>query len=74
MKKKKDRSSEQKVAELKKHTKSKQQLKKEILQFLHEARTKGVSSRRLDSKLKHGEGCVLATSRNNVPRAIPTDF
>lgn len=74
MKKKKDKSSKQEVAKLKKRTKSSRQLKQEILHYLRETSTKGVSSRKLDSKLKHGEGCVLATSRNNVPRATPTDF
>jgi hypothetical protein len=63
------------IAALKRDTKSRKQLEKEIIQFLSEASTKqGTSKRPEEAVLKHGLGCVLATAKDNIPRATPVDF
>ena len=53
--------------------KTREELEKEIIQFLDEGSTKkgDVNAK---CALKHGIASVLATSRNNIPRATPVDF
>ena len=53
--------------------KSREELEKEIIQFLDEGSTK-MGDVNAKCALKHGIACVLATSRNNIPRATPVDF
>lgn len=57
-----------------KHTKSKEQLEKEILKFLNDTSTKPGKSKKPGWQLKHGLACVLATVKDNIPRATPVDF
>ena len=54
-------------------SKTKEELEKEIIQFLDEGSTK-MGDVNAKCALKHGIACVLATSRNNIPRATPVDF
>ncbi len=58
----------------KKSTTSQAQLKKRILQFVTEASSKVVKNAKGGAQVKHGLGCVLATAKNNLPRATPVDF
>ena len=53
--------------------KSREELEKEIIQFLDEGSTKK-GDMNAKCALKHGIASVLATSRNNIPRATPVDF
>ena len=57
-----------------KNTKTKKQLEKEILEFLNEASTGPGKSKKPGWQLKHGLACVLATIKDNAPRATPVDF
>ena len=59
---------------LKKHTKSRKQLEKEILAFLNDASTKPGTSIAPGCQLRHGLACVLATVQDTIPRATPVDF
>ena len=53
--------------------KSREELEKDIIKFLDERSTKkgDVNAK---CALAHGIASVLATSRNNIPRATPVDF
>jgi len=55
-------------------TKTKAQLKKDILAFLNSTSTQPGKSKKPGCPLKHGLACVLATVKNNEPRATPVDF
>ncbi|MCX5895585.1 MAG: pyridoxamine 5'-phosphate oxidase family protein [Proteobacteria bacterium] len=59
---------------MKKHTKSRKQLEKEILAFLNDASTKPGTSIAPGCQLRHGLACVLATVHDTIPRATPVDF
>jgi len=59
---------------IKKKTKSKKQLQREIIQFLNEASSKGGTSKKPGCPLRHGLACVLATVHDGIPRATPVDF
>jgi nitroimidazol reductase NimA-like FMN-containing flavoprotein (pyridoxamine 5'-phosphate oxidase superfamily) len=62
------------AATIKKKTKSKKQLRSEIIQFLDEAGSKRGSSKKPGCPLRHGLACVLSTVHDNIPRATPVDF
>ena len=62
-----------KLPTVKRNTKSREQLEKEILKFLYEASAKRAQGKP-GTPVDNGLGCVLATSKNNVPRATPVDF
>ena len=76
MEKKKQGSKKSKVAkpESRAQTKTKAQLKKEIVAFLDQTSTQPGKSKKPGCPLKHGMACVLATVKNNEPRATPVDF
>jgi len=59
---------------IKKKTKSKKQLQKEIIQFLNAASSKKGTSKKPGCPLRHGFACVLATVHEKTPRATPVDF
>ncbi len=59
---------------IQKHTKSREQLEKEILAFLNDASTKPGTSIAPGCQLRHGLACVLATVHDTIPRATPVDF
>ena len=62
------------IAGIQKHTKSREQLEREIREFLHEASSKPGTSTKPGCPLNHGLACVLATVHDNIPRATPVDF
>lgn len=74
MKKKSEEQKKPLMATIKKKTKTRQQLKKEIIQFLNEASSKKGASTKPGCPLKHGLASVLATVHENTPRATPVDF
>ena len=49
-------------------------MEKEIVTFLNESSSKRGQQTNPEELPDNGLGCVLATSRNNVPRATPVDF
>jgi len=55
-------------------TKTKAQTKKDIIAFLDQKSTKPGKSKKPGCPLKHGMACVLATVKDNEPRATPVDF
>ena len=59
---------------MKRNTKSRERLEKEIVRFLNESSSKRGQQTNPEELPDNGLGCVLATSRNNVPRATPVDF
>jgi nitroimidazol reductase NimA-like FMN-containing flavoprotein (pyridoxamine 5'-phosphate oxidase superfamily) len=59
---------------IQKNSKSREQLEKEIRDFLSEASSKPGTSTKPGCPLNHGLACVLATIYNNIPRATPVDF
>jgi len=61
-------------AGIKKHSKSREQVEKEILEFLNESSSKEGTTTKPGCPLKHGLACVLATVHENIPRATPADF
>jgi nitroimidazol reductase NimA-like FMN-containing flavoprotein (pyridoxamine 5'-phosphate oxidase superfamily) len=62
------------IAGIQKHTKSREELEREIREFLHEASSKPGTSTKPGCPLNHGLACVLATVHENMPRATPVDF
>ena len=67
-------TSAQSSQRIQKNTKSRESLEKEILQFLNESSSKRGRQTNPEELPDNGLGCVLATSRNNLPRATPVDF
>jgi len=61
-------------AGIKKHTKSRELLEKEIIEFLNESSSKEGTTTKPGCPLKHGLACVLATVHESTPRATPADF
>ena len=61
-------------AGIKKHSKEREQLEREILAFLNESSSKEGTTTKPGCPLKHGLACVLATVHENIPRATPADF
>ena len=59
---------------MKRNTKSRERLEKEIVRFLNESSSKRGQQTNPEELPDNGLGCVLATSRNNVPRSTPVDF
>ena len=68
------RTSAQSSQRIQKNTKSRDRLEKEIVRFLNESSSKRGQQTNPEELPDNGLGCVLATSRNNVPRATPVDF
>jgi nitroimidazol reductase NimA-like FMN-containing flavoprotein (pyridoxamine 5'-phosphate oxidase superfamily) len=66
--------SAQSSQRIKKNTKSRECLEKEILKFLNKSSSKRGQQANPEELPDNGLGCVLATSRNNIPRATPVDF
>ena len=66
--------SAQASLKMKRNTKSRERLEKEIVRFLNESSSKRGQQTNPEELPDNGLGCVLATSRNNVPRATPVDF
>ena len=66
--------SAQSSQRIQKNTKSRDRLEKEIVRFLNESSSKRGQQTNPEELPDNGLGCVLATSRNNVPRATPVDF
>ena len=66
--------SAQSSQRIKKNTKSRERLEKEILKFLNESSSKRGQQANPEELPDNGLACVLATCRNNVPRATPLDF
>lgn len=62
------------IAGIQKHTKSREELEREIREFLHEASSKPGTLTKPGCPLNHGLACVLATVHENIPRATPVDF
>lgn len=60
--------------QIRKHTKTNEEIEREIREFLNEAASKPGFTDKLGCPLKHGLACVLATVYNGVPRATPIDF
>ena len=54
--------------------KSKEEIEKEILQFLDENSTHTGDESRPGCGLSHGIACALGTSKDNIPRVTPVDF
>jgi nitroimidazol reductase NimA-like FMN-containing flavoprotein (pyridoxamine 5'-phosphate oxidase superfamily) len=67
-------TSAQSSQRIQKNTKSRECLEKEIVKFLNESSSKRGQQTNPEELPDNGLGCVLATSRNNVPRATPIDF
>jgi len=59
---------------IQKNSKSREQLEREIREFLSEASSKPGTSTKPGCPLNHGLACVLATIHDNIPRATPVDF
>ena len=59
---------------IQKNSKSREQLEREIREFLNEASSKPGTSTKPGCPLNHGLACVLATVHENIPRATPVDF
>jgi len=59
---------------IQKNSKSREQLERQIREFLSEASSKPGTSTKPGCPLNHGLACVLATIYNNIPRATPVDF
>jgi hypothetical protein len=59
---------------IKKHTKTREQLEKEIIGFLSESSSKEGTTTKPGCPLQHGRACMLATVYENIPRATPADF
>jgi nitroimidazol reductase NimA-like FMN-containing flavoprotein (pyridoxamine 5'-phosphate oxidase superfamily) len=59
---------------IQKNSKSREQLERQIREFLSEASSKPGTSVKPGCPLDHGLACVLATIHNNIPRATPVDF
>jgi hypothetical protein len=57
-----------------KNTMPRQELEKQILAFLDEARSRPGTTDRPGCCLKHGLACVLCTVHEGLPRATPIDF
>jgi len=57
-----------------KNTMSREELEKQILAFLDEARSRPGMSDKPGCCLKHGLACVLCTVHEGLPRATPIDF
>jgi len=60
--------------QIRKNTKSNQEIEQDIRAFLEEASSKPGTTDKPGCPLKHGFACVLATVHNGVPRATPIDF
>lgn len=59
---------------IQKKTKPREQLEREILEFLNEAGSHPGTTDKPGCPLKHGLACVLATEYKGMPRATPIDF
>jgi len=59
---------------IQKNSKSREQLEREIREFLSTASSKPGTSAKPGCPLNHGLACVLATIHDNIPRATPVDF
>jgi nitroimidazol reductase NimA-like FMN-containing flavoprotein (pyridoxamine 5'-phosphate oxidase superfamily) len=59
---------------IQKNSKSREQLERQIREFLSEASSKPGRSSKPGCPLNHGLACVLATIHDNIPRATPVDF
>jgi nitroimidazol reductase NimA-like FMN-containing flavoprotein (pyridoxamine 5'-phosphate oxidase superfamily) len=62
------------VGGIQKQTKSREQLERQMREFLDEASSKPGTSTLPGCPLNHGLACVLATVHENIPRATPVDF
>ena len=62
------------IGGIQKQTKSREQLERQMREFLDEASSKPGTSTLPGCPLNHGLACVLATVHDNIPRATPVDF
>jgi nitroimidazol reductase NimA-like FMN-containing flavoprotein (pyridoxamine 5'-phosphate oxidase superfamily) len=69
-----EKQEKRKKFKIRRNTKTKEQMEKGILKFLNEASTRRGKTSKPGCSLKHGLACVLATVKDNVPRATPVDF
>jgi len=59
---------------MEKSAKSKQEVEKEILEFLDENSTHAGDGTQSGCGLRHGIACALGTCKDNIPRVTPIDF
>ena len=62
------------IGGIQKQTKSREQLERQMREFLDEASSKPGNITMPGCPLNHGLACVLATVHDNIPRATPVDF